>query len=123
MKMGSLAFLLFTSQAMTSLAAPTREKVICKNEHYLLVLRETAVPTYKVATLSFSDRNISLKCQGEFQEKNVSFSCEEDRAGEGRYLAGVVLIGETGSAEIAHEQAYPLRPQPLATLPCQVTQE
>jgi len=106
--------------SLVSMAQPEPEVFICQNEHYRLVLRETAVITYRVATLSFSDRNLSLKCQGEIDPKtqNLSFMCEEDRAGDGRYLAGVVIASEKGNAQIVHEQAYPLPPKVLANLEC-----
>jgi hypothetical protein len=121
MKLG-LSFLVFSTLQLTAFAGgPTQETITCRNEHYNLVLRETAVPTYKTATLSFSGRHMTLKCQGEFQQNNVSYTCEEDRAGDGRYLAGVVMVGEKGSAEIAHEQIYPLAPQHLADLSCELT--
>lgn len=123
MKFGSFSITLLMVQAVALADVPTREKITCTNEHYTLVLRETAVPTYKTATLSFSGRNISLKCQGEFQDKNVSYTCVENRDGEGKYLAGVVLVDGTGTAEVAHEQAYPLSPKSLATLACEVSQE
>lgn len=103
----------------------TREVIQCHNDHYALVVRETAVPTYRVATLNFSERSLSLKCQVEFQnqDKSVTLTCEEDRAGDGRYLAGITLVDSKGNADIAHEQMYPLKPKSLATLPCEVTQE
>ncbi|NBV49711.1 hypothetical protein EBR78_00675 [bacterium] len=106
-------------------AGNPREVIACQNEHYQLILRETAVPTYKEGTLNFSGRSIHMKCQGEFQpnSKNVSFTCEEDRAGDGRYLAGVVLMGAEGNAEIVHEQMYPLQPKSLAKIPCKLDQE
>lgn len=116
-----LGVLVLTTVHFAFAAGPTQQTISCQNEHYHLVLRDTAVPTYKTGTLSFSGRNIALKCQGEFQDNNASFTCEEDRAGDGRYLAGVVLVGEKGSAEIVHEQVYPLSPKHLATLPCEST--
>ena len=106
--------------SLISMASPEEEVFVCQNDHYRLVVRETAVVTYRVATLSFSDRNLSLKCQGEIDPKtqNLSFMCEEDRAGDGRYLAGVVLSSEKGNAQIVHEQMYPLPPRVLANLEC-----
>lgn len=106
-------------------AGNPREVIACQNEHYQLVLKETAVPTYKEGTLTFSGRSIHMKCQGEFQPKssNVSFTCEEDRGGDGRYLAGLVLMGTEGNAEIVHEQMYPLPPKSLAKIPCKLEQE
>ncbi|MFM8269168.1 MAG: hypothetical protein ACKN9V_03185, partial [Pseudomonadota bacterium] len=100
MKLGALILSVVSFTAFAG--APDQEMITCKDDHYTLVLRETAVPTYKTAALSFSERTITLKCQGEFQSNNASFTCEEDRAGDGRYLAGVTLVGEKGSAEIAH---------------------
>ncbi|NBX75486.1 MAG: hypothetical protein EBQ92_02950 [Proteobacteria bacterium] len=122
MKLGLSLLVFSTLQAAAFAGNPNQETITCRNEHYSLVLRETAVPTYKTATLSFSGRHMTLKCQGEFQQNNVSFTCEEDRAGDGRYLAGVVLVGEKGSAEIAHEQMYPLAPKHLADLTCELNQ-
>ena len=116
-----LGFLLIASNGFSE----TREVIQCQNDHYALVVRETAVPTYRSATLTFSERSISLKCQVEFQnqDKSVSITCEEDRAGDDRYLAGITLVNLKGNADIAHEQMYPLKPKSLATLPCEVTQE
>jgi len=121
MKFGFSVLMLSTLHLSAFAGSPTQETITCKNEHYNLVLRETAVPTYKTATLSFSGRSVALKCQGEFQQNNVSYTCEEDRAGDGRYLAGVVLVGEEGTAQIAHEQIYPLAPKHLAELDCELS--
>jgi len=101
-----------------------QETLICSNEHYQLAVHETAVVTFRTATLSFSNRQISLKCQGELDPKtqNLSFMCQEDRAGEGKYLAGLVLTGNSGTAQIAHERMYPLTPQVLAQLECETVQ-
>lgn len=106
-------------------AAPTREVIVCKNEHYQLVVRETAVPTLRMAHLTFSDRSVSLKCQMELVEKSdlVNFTCVEDRAGDGRYLAGIFMEKTSGTANVAHEQMYPLKPKTLAELPCNTTEE
>jgi len=100
--------------------AAARELVICSNNHYQFVMRDTAVVTYKVATLEFAGRQIQLKCQGEFQDQSASFSCQEDRAGDGRYLVGVILSETAKTAEVVHEQAYPLPPKTLAKLNCTI---
>jgi len=112
----------FTS---TLFAGPSREVVVCENDHYNLVIRETAVVTLKTGTLSFSGRSITLKCQMELVEKSdlVNYTCLEDRAGDGRYLAGVLLEKGNGTANVAHEQIYPLKPKTLAELPCRTEQE
>jgi hypothetical protein len=107
------------------LANPTREVIICKNDHYQLMVRDTAVVTYKSATLSFSGRTIQLQCQMELIEKSdlVNYSCMEDRAGDGRYLAGLLMEKNTGTANISHEQIYPLKPKTLAEISCVLTEE
>lgn len=104
-----------------ALADPARETVACSNEHYQFVMKDSAVPTYRTASLTFSGREIFFKCQGEFQGNSASFTCEEDRAGEGRYFVGVVLSHTGSTAEVVHEQAYPLPPRSLAKLSCQIT--
>jgi len=107
--------------SIISQADPVREVVNCSNEHYQFVMKDTAVPTYRTASLQFSGRMIALKCQGEFVGDSASFTCEEDRAGEGRYFVGVVLNQTGNTAEVVHEQAYPLPPRSLAKLTCQIT--
>jgi|694.fasta_scaffold40392_3 hypothetical protein len=107
-------------------ANPEREVITCANEHYQLVVRETAVVTLRQATLTFSNRTIGMKCEVVLENNNYShteISCEEDRAGDGRYLAGITVVKEEGQAELSHEQIYPLKPKTLANLSCKVTYE
>lgn len=124
-EMKNFAFFMSCLVSLIASANPEQEIVVCSNDHYRLVLRETAVVTYRTATLSFSGRDLGLKCQGEIEPKsqNLSFMCQEDRSGDGRYLAGVVFTGERGTAQIVHEQAYPLAPKVLANLDCSTQNE
>ena len=127
MNMNLVPVLVFALSSLGLAAGPTREVVHCQDDHYTLVIRETAVPTYRTGTLSFSGRSIALKCEVDLQEQDqnsgVNMTCLEDRAGEGLYLAGVTLIDLKGKAELAHQQMYPLKPKFLSTLPCDVTEE
>lgn len=107
-------------------ANPQRELVTCSDDHYRLVVHETAVVTLRQGTLTFSNRTIAMKCEVVLVNNNyphTELSCEEDRGGDGRYLAGITLVNDDGQAEIAHEQIYPLKPKALATLTCKVTNE
>jgi hypothetical protein len=127
MKLTLIPVFVFALSGLGLAAGPTREVVHCQDDHYTLVIRETAVPTYRNGTLSFSGRSIKLKCGVELQEQDqtsgVNMTCLEDRAGEGLYLAEVTLIDLKGTAELAHQQMYPLKPKFLSTLPCNVTEE
>ncbi|NBX92496.1 MAG: hypothetical protein EB078_04035 [Proteobacteria bacterium] len=124
--MKNLFLLIAIMGSVELFADPVREVISCGNEHYRLVLRDSAVVTYKTGTLSFSNRTISMACKLVTlnpTEDQMEFTCEENRAGDGRFLAGVTLVGEEGTAEISHEQIHPLKPHVLADLRCRVTYE
>jgi len=116
-----LMFSLLFNLHFVAQADPVRETVTCADDHYLFVMKDSAIPTFRTAVLAFSGREISLQCRGKFQSDATTFTCEEKRAGGGRYFIQVLLSEEVKTAEVFHEQFYPLPLKKLSQLDCEIS--